>query len=329
MPKITTAALALPLLFAACAGPKPAAQRFISVEEVNGIRSRADSADRELAAEMRASRPETAPLPAASPVKIIKKTPGALEFEAEGEGSSTRYERPIDAEKRAEDDALSKAVKAAGVNVYSGLQDIMAQYGDTSYQFVGKYLSTWSNALVSYEKTAPAACLLDNGINRCSVKIRGTVYFRGEADPVFELKAALDKPAYFQGDGVNMTLSVTKDAYISVISCDEDGNAALVFPNRYTRDNFLKAGRALNLPRDLAFRLNAFLPEGRSESAELAHIIATKDQPLFALDALKEEGESGFVKYSLGGLKELAVRLAKFPRSAWTSRVLVYEVKKK
>jgi len=260
-------------------------------------------------------------------VKVLGRSADMLDFESSGAGASVKHEPLAVAEKRAEEAALDKAVKAAGVYVYSGFQDVAAQYGNTGYSFVGRYLNVWAANLVQYERTAAPACAMDGDIYRCLVKIRGKVYFRGEADPVFELKASLDKPAYYAGDDVNVKVSVSKDSYISVISCDEDGNAALVFPNRYAKDNFLKAGKELNIPRDLPFYLKAFLPKGRVESGEILHVIATKSQPLFAVSALKEEGESGFIKYSLGGLKDLSGRLAKFQRADWTSQVLLYGIR--
>ena len=316
------------LLFTACAGPKPAAQRRITLEEVDGVRSRTDSSDRSLV-NVKPASSEVALLPTTTQVKILKRTQEVLEFEAEGEGISTKYERPIDAEKRAEDDALSKAVKEAGVYVYSGLQDVMTQYNNTSYQFVGKYLNVWSNALVSYEKTGPAACSFSGDTHRCITKIRGKVYFKGEQDPNFELKANLGKPAYFEGDNVNLKVSLTKDAYITVLSCDEDGNVSLIFPNRHARNNFLSAGRELNIPDDLPFQLKALLPAGRSGTGEILHVIATKSQPLVLLDTLKEEKNGGFISYSLGGVKDLVTKLAMFNRSDWTAQVIVYEIKGK
>ncbi|MBU2572652.1 MAG: DUF4384 domain-containing protein [Elusimicrobia bacterium] len=318
----------LPLLLAACSGAP--ARRNTYIEDINGIKSKIETVDRELSADIKLARPETVPTPAASqPVKTIKKTPEVFEFESEGEGNSTKYERPIDAEKRAEEDALAKAVRESGVNVYSGFQNVMEETANTSYQFIGKYLSVWSNALVSYEKSGPAACTFAGETHRCSVKIRGKVYFKGDPDPNFELQAALGKPAYFEGDNVNLRVRLTKDAYITVLNCDEDGNVSLIFPNRHARNNFLKAGHDLNIPDDLPFQLKALLPQGRPETGEILHVIATKTQPLVLLDALKEEKNGGFISYSMGGVKDLVTKLSKFSRSDWTAQVIIYGVKKK
>lgn len=262
-------------------------------------------------------------------VTILKQTAQGFEFRAEGVGVSTKYERPIYAEKRAEEDALNQVDKKSGINIYSSFQDVMTQTGKKDYQFVGRYLNIWTDNLVEYEKTAPASCNLDGELYRCKVQISGKVHFKGEPDPNFELQATLGKPAYFEGDSVSMNVRLTKDAYITVFNCDENGNITLLFPNPQSRDNFLKAGKELTLPDERQFQLKAMLPADRSETGEILHVIATKSQPLVLLDALKKEKNYGFVAYSMGGVKDLVAKLAKFDRSDWTTQVIVYEIKKK
>lgn len=265
----------------------------------------------------------------ADDVTVLKQTPQEFEFIAVGTGVTTKYERPIEAEKRAEEDALNKVVKKSGVNVYSSFQDIMAQYGSTSYQFVGRYLNVWTTNLVEYERAAPASCNSKGESYNCLVKIKGKVHFKGDPDPNFELKAELGKPAYFEQDDVALKVRLSKDAYITVLDCDEDGNVSLIFPNRLAHDNFLPANKELNIPGDYMFQLKAMLPPGRAETGEILHVIATKTQPLVLLDTLKEEKNGGFISYSLGGVKDLVTKLSKFNRSDWTAKVIVYTVNKK
>lgn len=318
--------LILFVFLAACGGGPE--RRNTYVQDINGLRSKMDSMDRELSAGIKPVEPGARPPIAAQPVKTLKRTAEVYEFESEGVGSSSKYERPIDAEKRAEEDALSKAVKESGVNVYSGFQDVLEESSKVSYQFIGKYINIWSSGLVSYERDGLAACSLAGGTHRCSVKIRGKVYFKGDPDPNFELQAALDKPAYFDGDNVTLKVRLTKDAYITLLNCDEDGNITLIFPNRHARDNFLPAGKELDIPGDL-FQLKALLPPGRPETGEILHVIATKSQPLVLVDALKEEKTGIFTSYPLGGIKVLVTKLAKFNRADWTAQVLFYGVKSK
>ena len=49
----------LPLLFGACAGPKPAARSGVSAEELNAVRARAEAAHQDLNAETKAAQPDT------------------------------------------------------------------------------------------------------------------------------------------------------------------------------------------------------------------------------------------------------------------------------
>lgn len=314
------------LLLAACAsGP---VRRSTYVDETGGIRTKIESVRRELKAGLPPAKTVPAPA-AASPVKTISKTPAAFEFEAEGEGYSTKYERPLDAEKRAEEDALAKAVREAGVNVYAGFLNIAEDGPGHSYEFVGKYLNIWSNALVSYQREGTPACAPAGDTYRCAVKISGTVHFTGQADPNFILKARLDKAAYFHDDSLNLLVEIEKDAYITVLHCDEDANVTLIYPNRYSRNNFLPAGKELNIPEDLAFQLKALLPPGRSETGEILHVIATRKQPLVLHETLQEERIGIYSRYSLGGLKDLAVKLSRLDRADWTARVMIYEVRKR
>jgi hypothetical protein len=334
MKKRTCLVLTVLTFISACAGSKPG-RRNVFVSDDRGIMSKTEAVERELSAEIRSkpagggSASNYKPQQPDESVKVIKRTSDKFEFEAGGEGSSTRYERPIDAEKRAEEDALAKAVRESGVNVYSGFQNVMEETAGTSYSFIGKYINVWSNALVAYEKSAPAACVYTGETNHCTVKIRGQVYFKGGPDPNFELHAALGKPAYFEGDNVNLKVRLTKDAYITVLNCDEDGNVSLIFPNRHARNNYLEAGKELNIPDDLPFQLKALLPAGRPETGEILHVIATKSQPLVLLDSLKEEKNGGFISYSLGGVKDLVTKLSKFARSDWTQQVIIYGVKQR
>ena len=324
----------LAISLSGCRSGNGIVKRNISIEDNLGVKTRIETVSKELSSDLKSEfKPKTQnSSDYESPrindgVSVIKRTTDEFEFEAVGEGICTKYDRMVEAEKRAEEDALSKAVRRSGVNVYSGFQNVMEEYGDTQYQFIGKYINVWSSALVEYEREGDSNCVSQGDIYKCSVKIKGKVYFKGEQDPNFELKAKLSSPSYYTGDNLNLKVSVSKDSYITVISCDEDGNIHLIYPNKHARNNFLKANKELNIPDDLAFNLKVFMPKGRNETAEILHIIATKEQPLFILDSIAETKDSGFLTYSLGGLKKLVQKLSKFKREDWTNQVVFYSIK--
>ena len=327
------------------------------VVDVEGVRKRIVDVDKELITDLETKRTEEQQLlPTAADddarqqqqqtLKEEKKPPEEVkltrvggtshqmqevEFEAVGEGVATKYERLIDAEKRAEEDALSKAIKQAGVNVYSGFQNVL-QYSDrTINQFVAKYTNVWAAALVSYERTDKTQWVQTGEVNRCIVKIKGKIYFKGEPDPNFYIKVDNFHPVYYEGDKVNLKITVSKDAYVTILSCDEDGNVSVLFPNIYSKNNFIKSTEELLIPQNVGFELVTYLPQGRTESVELLHIIATKMQPFITPEEVskKEKIDKGMVIYPLGNLKELSVKLAKFNRHDWTQEVLVYKIVKK
>jgi hypothetical protein len=265
-----------------------------------------------------------------SPVKITSKNSEFLEFETEGFGESTKYERIIDAEKRAEDDALSKIIKEAGVNVYYGFFNILSESNSNTYEFIAKYTNVWSNALVSYERISTPNCFFDGNLNRCSLKIKGRVYLKGDPDPNFELKASLDKPSYFEGDEIKIKVKVSKDSYLTILNYDEEGNVSVIFPNRYYKNKIIKSFDELIIPSDeMGFKLKTYIKDDRPQTTEIIHIIATKTQPLILDLQLEEKKEGNFIVYPLGKIKQIAEKLAKFPRSEWTSQVILYKVVKR
>lgn len=325
-----TKILFIAFFLSGCGGSNKQVSRKVEVLDLNGIKTKIESVDQELSKDTKPKLiGELKPIKPDTSVKTINRTPEVFEFESEGEGTATKYERMIDAQNRAEEDALSKAVKESGVNVYSGFQDVMQESQNFSYQFIGKYINVWANSLVSYERISEPDCKSEENLIRCKVKIKGKVYFRGLPDPVFELKASLDKPAYFAGDEINIHLLVSKDSYITILSCDEEGNVSVVFPNKYAENRLFKAGEEIIIPQNMGFKLKAYLPQGRKQTVEMLHIIAIKSQPLILDSMLKEQRQGDFITYPLGGLKDLALKLSKFERQDWTTQVIIYEIKEK
>ena len=257
------------------------------------------------------------------------------EFEEIGEGVASKYERNIDAEKRAEEDALSKALKKTGADIYYGFSDTLAQYGKTQYQFVAQYLYTWSSGLSAWERVGnPEFITTEDGGTKCKLKIKGKIYSKGSPDPNYEIrldlkdeKLGFDKPAYYSGDEVKLSFWTTKDSYITILNVDEEQNVSLIYPNKFSESALVKAGSIFTIPDNSAIALKAILPAGRTETIELLHIIATRKEPLFLPGETKEIFSGEYKISSLGDLKKVIQRLAKLNRSDWTSIVLPYTIK--
>jgi len=257
------------------------------------------------------------------------------EFEETGEGFASKYERTLDAEKRAEENALSKALKKTGTDIYYGFSDTLAQYGKTQYQFVARYLYIWSSGLSIWERVGgPEFIATEDGGTKCKLKIKGKIYSKGNPDPNYEVlldlkdkKLGFDKPAYYSGDEVQLSFWVTKDSYITVFNVDEEQNVSLIYPNKWTESTLIKAGNVFKISDNSAITLKAILPQGRIETLEFLHIIATKKEPLFLSEETKEISSDEYKLYSLGDFKKVIQRLAKLNRSDWTMLVLPYTIK--
>lgn len=258
-------------------------------------------------------------------------------FEEEGEGSASKYERSIEAEKRAEEDALVKALKKTGVDIYYGFSDIIAQYGKTDYQFVARYLYTWSSGIAVWERVDKADyTTTEDGGTRCRLWIKGKICSKGDIDPGYEIrldlegkKLGLNQTVYFPKDEVNVNFRLTRDSYVHLLCVDEKQRVYLLYPNQYTKSNFVKAGEVFEFPWENQLKLIAVLPEGQSETLEFLHIIVTKNKPLFLSEETRETPQAGYKLFSLGELCNVTKRLAELNRDQWTMLVLPYTIKSK
>jgi hypothetical protein len=252
------------------------------------------------------------------------------EFEETGEGIASKYERIIEAEKRAEENALEKAIKSSGVDVYYGFHDILSQYNKTMYQFVARYFYLWSGAIIEYERISkPVYKTLPTGEIECIVALKGKIHRNGVPDPAYEIQqVSLNQPEYFDGDKLQICFRATKDSYVQILAVDEEQNVTLIFPNIYTNDNFIKAGEFFKFPDEKSnLELKAILPENKKETTELIHIILTKNMPIFTVQQSKETLVHGYTQLSIGDLSSVSRKLAKLSRSDWTMKVIPYGIR--
>ncbi len=69
--------------------------------------------------------------------------------------------------------------------------------------------------------------------------------------PSFNVRLTLDKgdqATYTLGDPIAMKLKATQDCYITVVEIGTSGRAQILFPNRFRRENFIKANEEVALP---------------------------------------------------------------------------------
>ena len=257
-----------------------------------------------------------------------------FKFEETGEGSASKYEPSVLAEKRAEENALSKALNKAGVDVFYGYHDLMAQ-GGASGQFIASTLNVFSGGLADFERTGkPQYENTSDGGVTCRIKIKGKVTLKGKPDPSFEAKLLKDdgmnRPVYLDGESVKLGFSASKDCYVHIISVDENKNAALLYPNSSAVLSKYKAGSRFVFPdKESNLNMQAVLPSDRAEVVELVQIVLTKNKPLFAEAEIAGTKAGEYKQLAIGDISALYKRLSLLDRSDWTILNMPYEIRKK
>jgi hypothetical protein len=82
-----------------------------------------------------------------------------------------------------------------------------------------------------------------------------------------------NRSSYWEGDDVEISFRVNRDAFVYIFSTDPAGITRMIFPNRYDMNNFARAGRTYRLP-DRHYRMVATGPSG----VDTLHLIATTER---------------------------------------------------
>lgn len=255
-----------------------------------------------------------------------------FKFEETGRWMMSKAETPGYAESQAENDALAKALRLSGAETYYGFSDVRGELNGAESGAVASYLQVWSKGVVEWERIGkPEFSTTAAGVT-CTVRIKGTVTFRGEPDPAFDIKLhagarelGLSRTVIKAGEAVEFSAMLTKEAYLQVVSVDQEQNVYLIYPNAYSNGGKFPAGEVFKFPQaGSGLELKAALPPGAALATEAIHVIATKNTPLFT-EAEYSAGPLG-QSHPAGKLKEIMGKLAKMKRSEWTMAVLPYQI---
>ena len=259
-----------------------------------------------------------------------------FKFVETGVWAMSKDETPLYAERQAEEDALGKVLRSAGVETYYGFSDLQGQTGTQETQALSRYLQTWSKGVAKWERIGKAEFQPVGEGLQCRIRIKGEVIFNGNPDPNFNIRLGyggqdlgLSKSILKEGENVEFSALLTKTAYLQILSVDQEQNVFLIYPNAYSDFTRSQAGEVFHFPppgSNLALR--AALPSGMAYSTEMIHVIATKTAPLFTKTEFSGIASDGYSAVSAGKLKEVLSKLASLKRSDWTMAVLPYQIVK-
>ena len=127
---------------------------------------------------------------------------------------------------------------------------------------------------------------------------------QGKVDPFFRVKADINRKVFKEGDHIEIRITPTKDAYITVFNLLEDQKVLILIPNRFRKNNYVKANSTFIFPntgdRQKGVTLEAFTGDGKTETREMFHILALKEPLKFDTANFSEgifgvyDGCSGF-----------------------------------
>ena len=110
------------------------------------------------------------------------------------------------------------------------------------------------------------------------------------ADDGLQVLAWVDRPdyTYASGEDVHVFVEPNKDAYVTVLNVDPAGETTVLLPNEHQPDNFVPAGRAMQVPDPNArFRI---VVSGTVGTELLKVIASTEPRPLFDAQQLGAAG---------------------------------------
>lgn len=161
------------------------------------------------------------------------------------------------------------------------------------------------------------------------------VALQGDDDPDYQVTISGVEPSYIEGQEMRVKISATKDCYVYLFTVAADRSVTIFFPNRYRKDNGLKAGQTLEFPNDndrykgIQFVME-MPPEQRSHTREWITAVAVK-RPVDFLSGtqIQEALERTYSRNETGLVGSLLAKLAQLRSGDVAQDVKEYEVLRK
>ena len=147
--------------------------------------------------------------------------------------------------------------------------------------------------------------------------------------PVSDFKIVFEpmKKRYELGDKLEFRFTTTKDAYVTLVDLGTSGDVTIIFPNRFTKNNFVRAGQTITVPsKDADFEFILGGKPGR----EIVRAIATKKPVTFLpkdFHRMKGPVRSLSRKESSILTRDISAVKANAPASKWAEDRVSFEIR--
>ena len=143
---------------------------------------------------------------------------------------------------------------------------------------------------------------------------------QGQEDPTYKMKVGGLREIYYNGDKLNVNVEVTKDSYVYIFVKDEDNKVYQYYPNKYQKENFVKANEILKFPDTRIFDMILDSPKGKDTLVNI--IVLAGKEPINFL-GFKYSDEYGL---SIGEYRNFIVQVVGVDKSKLIKYSGVYKI---
>jgi hypothetical protein len=148
-------------------------------------------------------------------------------------------------------------------------------------------------------------------------------------DPAFYLLTEINRPAFVEGDELEITVQASLDCYLTIINIVTENEIYILFPNKRMKENSIHKEEVYKFPSledknyGISFKMEA--KAGKDFHSESLLIIGTKQN--IPLISLKTSDELGFGKITIQDFQEWLARIPLNQRTISTEMYTVYKSK--
>ena len=186
--------------------------------------------------------------------------------------------------------------------------------------------------------------ILDEGLRSTgqyseSVALLYSTKLRAKVKPVslkyaknLKVDVILNRTVFQEGDEVQVTITPSQDTYVYILNVRQDDNVTLLFPNKFSQDNFLSAHSEFVFPdesqRNLGIRLRVELPRGKSKSIEKVKVVASEKQVDLLDNTRRNNTFMTVARDDQFKVTDLMKQLALAEETTWTDTTIPYEIRR-
>jgi len=150
---------------------------------------------------------------------------------------------------------------------------------------------------------------------------------KNEPGKNFQIKFKPMKKLYKIGEELKFRFTTTKDAYVTLVDLGTSGDVTIIFPNRFTKDNFVQGGQTVAVPsKESNFEFVLIGNPGR----ENVRAIATEKRVNFLpkdFYEMKRDLRPLSRKESTTLIRDISAEKSKISSSRWTEDRISFEIR--